>query len=439
MTILSRLGKKNKESSHYQRKYEEIEADKGVNILGTGMVRGKLEEKEQYYEDVRSKITVQDKKRISDIAKVSVSIYDVFTKMEKTGIPLDYLVALGLVEEVDVESYQNIKLKGLTGDILNISELEKVDDTLRMQVLGQANRIPELKYSLGEEDTGFGKMGEHTYDEEENVREEGYKEQEEVKSTGDVEKLEEEGKKGKEEGELGSLKQLAEELRRKKEKEEREREEQKRKEEEERQRVIEEDKRRKEEELLRQEELIRKQKEARRREKEAELLRIEEERRKKEEKERQKKLEEEKKEREEQRKKEEQRREKERIRNTREVYIIGDNNLLPVVEGYNIKEVKGMTELMEYTSSQRNLLIITQQIPKEMQQELIKWLRSVMEGSKKYRIATLKDSAVKHELIESTVEITKESLDTYYKEFKDEDYEEKDVEGFYDISEFLKW
>lgn len=390
MSILSRFGRKNKKSEHYQRNYENITIKENdsvnIGIHSEGLVGNKQEEKKEYYRRLKEQITQSDIHTIESIFRVSKTVYEVFSKLENQRVPLDYLVAMDLVEEIDIEAYQNVKAKGLdVSQTESEEDLEDVDETLRMQVEGQSGDIPELKGEVSDQELGLVEKDDYVDEYQRVVAEMGSKEikegttehvevKEEINITDEIigeehneevdegteEEVEEEVELEESDPDLNVFKSLAAKLGKKGKKEEK--------------------------------------------------------------RERQK----------------QEAREREKIKNIRDIYVIGIDLLLPVVEGYRIHLVKDMADIMEYTSSKRNLLIITQSIPRNLQGELMGWLRGINKGSSKYRIVTLKSSAVGHKLIEDKIELTEDSLNAYYEEYKDSDYEGKDVESFIDISEFIE-
>lgn len=384
MRILNRLGQRNKNTKHYQKNYEEVKIEgKGINIgmSSEGLVRGKQEQKEQYYKELKKQITMRDEQEIRNIAGTvqmgtGRTIYDVFAKMEEARIPLDYLVAMGLVDEIDLESYQNLKVKGLdTRDIIAEEDHVGVDETLRMQVMSQITKMPELKELITDKELGL--VEPEKYIDEYQRRVDEFTEITPSHKKNTVEETEEETP-------------YTEKL------------------------------------PQGEEDTVRVKKEFVQDEASAHLtefknlaLQIGKTGRKMESRARQ----------------QEQAEEADRIRNVRSVYVIEQDALLPVIDGYNIKSVNGMEDVIEYTTSKRNLMVITQSIPKHLHKDLIDWLRGI--AGTKYRIVTLKESPVGHKLVEETLELTKDSLDAYYENHPDEMYVGKDVEGFEDISKFL--
>lgn len=380
MSILNRFGRRNKQSEHYQKNYENItiedDGNLNIGIQSEGLVGSKREEKEYYYKRLKSQITDADKRTIESIASTSKTIYEVFSKLEMERMPLDYLVAIGLVEEIDIESYQNIKAKGLdVSQTESEEDLEGVDETLKMQVKGQAGEIPKLQGAVTDQELGLVEKEEYVDDYQRAVAE--------------LDKEDTKVKVHEEDEETLNDKEIKEEVTN-----------------EETEEVVEEEKE-KEPDLNIFKSLAEKIGEKGKKEEKRELQ-------------------------------EQKAREREKLKNIRDVYIIGIDMLLPEIEGYRFHLVEDMADIMEYTTSKRNLLIITQSIPNKLQGELMGWLRGINKGSSKYRIVTLESSAVGHELIEDRVQPTEESLNGYFEKYRDEYYEGKDVESFLDISDFIE-
>src|SRR5699024_8257077 len=124
----------------------EEKQEEQINIRDNtaGIPKDVLNNREDYYEDVRKNITGTDKKRIRNIGRMSKNINDVFRRMEEEGLPLEYVVALGLAEEIDIESYQNMKIKGLDRYELEGKDEKEVDEDIKNEVLGYEDDMPEV-------------------------------------------------------------------------------------------------------------------------------------------------------------------------------------------------------------------------------------------------------------------------------------------------------
>lgn len=617
MGLLSRFRGKNKKSDIYQRNYEEtgqqeidsgdLSEDDGISIdMGSdGLVNSSKENRSNYYDELLTKISHEDKMDINNIARTSQSLNDIYRRMEEADIPLDYLVALKLVEEIDIETYQNAKAKGLDlKEMVTEDEITNTDEGFRMQVQSQMEPVPELKNALSDDELGLVEeqaqdtrdtyqktmdvldkdavediekrpmenkrkdMEDHwndlvsfddevdypsfddfdvdeipevpdfeqnrpyqeneplqtqserefssyprpplesderdskIVDKESNVFLDEEKEKQDI-PTGDEdleddfssldfgestdfddltfgeeeieeevegneytnsedtfsefgnddfrsdvdteseEKMEEikqeinegeyanvsEEEEVEETGEdvsdkFSALRKLTDKLRKPKETDLSESHD----------RVLDEDDATSDisledgEDVLDQfiggedglddevthEEAVEKEPEDSNKQEQKQPFESEAVM------------------------------EKvvpsapvEEKKEVRRVYVISDELLFPLIDDYEIYQVTDMTQIMQFTSSKKNLLVITQKIPKGIQKEFLEWLRGVESGSSKYRIVTLRGSAVSHPLIETIISLDKDSLDNYFEEFGNERYIGKDTGSFLDISSFL--
>src|SRR5699024_9140024 len=58
----------------------------------------------------------------------------------------------------------------------------------------------------------------------------------------------------------------------------------------------------------------------------------------------------------------------------RKIYVLGEDIEVPVIEGYELIKVTNFNQVNAFTSQRRDLLIITNKIPEDMQLPLVKWL-----------------------------------------------------------------
>ncbi|WP_460271813.1 hypothetical protein [Bacillus sp. NEAU-Y102] len=138
-------------------------------------------------------------------------------------------------------------------------------------------------------------------------------------------------------------------------------------------------------------------------------------------------------------KQEEEEREPEEVVKPRlkQVYILAESVAIPKLEGYEFFMVKGVQDFNNFTSHRDNLLVITQQVPKRLANHFLNWLKGVMSSGDRYRVVTLKSSAVPHDIVEAEVNLTQEDLDNYYGEKDAKDYMGTGVGSFMDISSAL--
>ena len=121
----------------------------------------------------------------------------------------------------------------------------------------------------------------------------------------------------------------------------------------------------------------------------------------------------------------------------RNVYILSQEFHVEPIDGYNIKFVEASVDLNLYTNSKHNLLVITNNVPRYILNVFVDWIKGITDSNKKYRIVTLEGAEMSHPLIEAVVELTKESLDHYYETNELSKYTGKGVGSFLDISEFF--
>lgn len=538
MGLLSKFAKKNKETNHYQKNYEEEhdsydlseEQDIQIDMHSKGTANVSREDKSIYYNQLSKQITDRDKQRIADIAGVAASPHDTYRRLEEADIPLEYLVALDLVEEIDIEAYQDAKAKGLDlKEMIKEEDLVSTDESLRFQTISTSEEMPELKNALTDEELQgeeaveneqekqdyesfdlkendlnevvsfteedeseeateentpykdyaekntaetnlevnsnlsnstqedeenpdfrenqlnkltFGEeesqkddddfitkltFGEDIDTEEDDEWDDGEDEEDEDNTVieevdhelnveeetrgEDIESSEEDGEDMSEV--VSAIKQLTNKFKRKKETPSETTEETEGEEVKgtnvindllfgtENEVVEEVDTEIPEEEKLEafettQQEVIYEDSPP----KKQSVIEEKEE--------------------------------------PRGVYVIAKEMLLPSMEGYHIEQVTLMNQINKFTSNRRNVLVITQGIPQELQKQFLAWLRGVEKGNKKYRIVTLNGSAVNHPLVETSIDLEKDSLDNYFKEYTDEKYKEEDIGSFLDISSLLE-
>lgn len=316
MSLLSRLGLKNKNSEHYQKNYEEREKEVKIESGATGLGEEVFGNKKEYYEQVRERITGSDIRKIKRMGKASNGINDVFRKMESEGMPLDYLVALGLAEEIDIESYHNVKMKGL--EEVEEQELE-IDEDVKGMVFGYEEDVPEIKVNVEDEEDGEEGEEEDISEEDEEEDENRYK----LQSL--IEKFEKSKKKAK---------------------------------------------------------------------------RTDTEKRK--------------------------------------VFVVAKDLEIPDLENYEVVKVEDVGQITSFTTNKRDVLVVTNDIPKDLQKPFLKWFKGIESADRKYRVVTLKGSEIKHELIEDVIFLTDDSIDGYFNRYEDDLYTGEDVKGFHDIEDFLR-
>lgn len=123
----------------------------------------------------------------------------------------------------------------------------------------------------------------------------------------------------------------------------------------------------------------------------------------------------------------------------KEIYVLSESfELEEKLEGYKVIFIDQPEDLMLFSASKDNLLVITRAIPYQLVEMFLEWVESVSERGIKVRAVTLKGLEIEHALIEDVVELTQESLDRYYEEYKRSRYLGTGVSTFFDIEESLK-
>lgn len=115
------------------------------------------------------------------------------------------------------------------------------------------------------------------------------------------------------------------------------------------------------------------------------------------------------------------------------VFLIDSSFSGKKVDGYDIIPVSDMSAMTEFTKGTKNLLIITANMEKDFMLKLGKWIQEVKANKNKVRIVTLNNSVVKHDLIECAIDLSKESLDNYYKEHPNTLYINDEEGSFNDL------
>ena len=122
----------------------------------------------------------------------------------------------------------------------------------------------------------------------------------------------------------------------------------------------------------------------------------------------------------------------------KEIYVLSEPfELEEELEGYKVIFVSEPNDLVIFTASKDNLLVITRAIPSQLVDMFIEWVGSVSMKGIKIRAVTLKGLEVKHAVIEGEVELTQESLDNYYEQNKMSKYVGTGVGTFFDLEASL--
>jgi len=122
----------------------------------------------------------------------------------------------------------------------------------------------------------------------------------------------------------------------------------------------------------------------------------------------------------------------------KEIYVLSEPfELEEELDGYKVIFVSEPNDLVIFTASKDNLLVITRAIPSQLVDMFIEWVGSVSMKGIKIRAVTLKGLEVKHAVIEGEIELTQESLDNYYEQNKMSKYVGTGVGTFFDLEASL--
>src|SRR5699024_9591765 len=122
----------------------------------------------------------------------------------------------------------------------------------------------------------------------------------------------------------------------------------------------------------------------------------------------------------------------------RKVFVVAKDLEIQELENYEVVKVEDIGQITSFTTNKRDVLVVTNDITKELQQPFLKWFKGIETADRKYRIVTLKGHEIKHELVEDVIFLTDDSLDGYFNGYEDELYTGEDVKGFHDIEDFLR-
>lgn len=125
-------------------------------------------------------------------------------------------------------------------------------------------------------------------------------------------------------------------------------------------------------------------------------------------------------------------------RKDKEIFVLSEPFEVPNnLKGYKIVFIKEPNDLVLFTASKDNLLVITRAIPSQLIEMFIEWIGSVASKGVKIRAVTLKGLEIEHAFIEEVIEITQESLDEYYEQNKMSKYIGTGVDTFFDIEKSI--
>ena len=129
---------------------------------------------------------------------------------------------------------------------------------------------------------------------------------------------------------------------------------------------------------------------------------------------------------------------KEKKRKDKEIYVLSETFEVPTdMKGYKVTFIKEPNDLVLFTASKDNLLVITRAIPLQLVEMFIDWIGSVASKGVKIRAVTLKGMEIEHAFIEGVIELTQDSLDNYYEQNKISKYIGTGVGTFFDIGKSI--
>lgn len=121
--------------------------------------------------------------------------------------------------------------------------------------------------------------------------------------------------------------------------------------------------------------------------------------------------------------------------NVKNIFILSNEFEVPYAEGYRFVFVKDLSNMGMFTAKKTNLLVVTQSVPKFLMMDFLSWMKGLMNSGDKYRITTLKNSPVRHSLIqEELFDLSKDSLDNFYERHENDEYIGDGVGIFYDLT-----
>lgn len=125
-------------------------------------------------------------------------------------------------------------------------------------------------------------------------------------------------------------------------------------------------------------------------------------------------------------------------RKDKEIFVLSEPfEVEEDLEGYKVIFIEEPNDLVLFTASKDNLLVITRAIPLQLVEMFIEWVGTVASKGVKIRAVTLKGMEIEHAFIEGVIELTQESLDNYYEQNKISKYIGTGVDTFFDIGESI--
>lgn len=351
--------------------------------LGGGNLNGITKGKEQEYIELRAKVTNSTLIRMKELLNICKSELEFFSRLDDDGIPLTYLVALGITTEENISSYQIMRKRGI--DTYRIQEQaigKSIDSAYMREIKALEKPIPPLKNSRGEnierilsyamekpvvvQDTN---KDESTYSDDKSDIRKGSKVDVDIltkevsldDTLNEITLVEEKSNEDFSSEEVGDWRNILTTVKRNTEKVE---------------------------QGVEEEEVY-------------EDLGAED--------------------------------------NRRTIYIIANEFEIAYNDKYRFVFVKNTKNLGLFTSSRNNLLVVTQDVPKPILTDFLSWLKGIIKSEDKYRITTLKNSPVRSQYIQDELyDLSEESLDEFYDRHKNDEYIGDGVGKFFDLTSAIE-
>lgn len=365
---------------------EESQNTLQVNIGAGGLLDTGTTSKESRYRELRTKISDETLVLLASVFKLHKTRPAIFRRLEDEGVPLTYLVALDITTEEDVQSYLTLKERGLdVNKVGDNSRLVEYDEVYAMEILAGAEEYPALLDTNGNpvqiahpvRETKIAQGVEKHITTREHTQPASSNEDVPLteKPTPTEQVVDTEPAEQTEEPAGMGWESMLQEI------------------------------------IAENEADARQEKEEAETHEVAEGLEVETE--------------------------EETEAETPSLSRVKEVYLLADTVSIPKLDGYEFFVVRSAQDFNNFTTHRDNLLIITKQVPKRLSVMFLNWLKGVKRCGDKYRVATLKTSAIHHEIVEAELELTHESLDNYFATRDAKSYVGSGVGTFMNISSRL--
>lgn len=383
-----------------------------INVGSGGLLNRAGQGLEQDYTQIRASVTVELIKHITDVAKVSKTKTQFFTRLDDDGVSLRVLVALGICTEESISAYRTLRKRGLNNLDKEEEDLQRVDEAYALEIFNQeeaypylldadGNRLDEqvtmnelIDRLIAEKAELMRKLSDQRIENIENVVNDKYAEQDRMnkkRSETEITNIEinvfDENSLSEEAlEELKEEEKVADDWRS----------------------VLDSLKTKIEDDTQKEQELVTKYEQALT-ENNDELaseiveqieLKVKEER-------------------------------------LKEIYIISPVFDVEPIEGYSIKFITDATDFSYFTTSRDNLLLLTDNIPRYLVTLFVEWIKGLESKNLAYRVAKLEGTKLVHKLIEGEVTLTKVSLDDYYEKHVLSNYVGSGLGEFRSISKSL--